>query len=82
MSPKTNTRPLWVRSSRLRDDCDSMTVLGSCLAGSLDLLSRNLVGVNGMMCEGCGSKLELTHINENYVAYGMCEKCKSSEVGD
>ena len=31
----------------------------------LDLLSKNLVGMNGMMCKKCGSKAGLTHINEN-----------------
>ena len=46
------------------------------MSSSLDSLSRNLVGVNnGMVCEGCGSKAELTHIDENYVAFGACEKC-------
>ena len=40
------------------------------MASSLDLLSRNLVVVNGMMCKGCRSEAELTHINENYVAHG------------
>ena len=44
------------------------------MSSSLDLLSRNLVGVNGMVCKGCGSEAELTHIDENYVAHGMCGK--------
>ena len=45
------------------------------MSSSLDSLSRNLVGMNGMECEGCRSKAELTHIDENYVAHGTCVKC-------
>ena len=49
------------------------------MASSLGSLARNLVGVNGMMCNQCKSKVELTHIDENYVAHGMssgaCRKC-------
>ena len=44
---------------------------------SLGSLTRNLVGVNGMMCE-CGSKAELTHIDENYIAYGTYGKCRGA----
>ena len=43
--------------------------------GSLDLLSRNLVGVNEMMSNKCGSQAELSHIAENYVAHVNCAKC-------
>ena len=46
------------------------------MSSSLDLLSRNLVRVNGMMCEGCGNEANLTHIDENYATHGMCEKCQ------
>ena len=45
---------------------------------SLDSLSRNLVGVNGMVFKECGSQAELTHINENYVAHGTCGKCQDA----
>ena len=54
------------------------------MASSLDLLSKNLVGTNGMMCkrcekcekcEKCESEAELIHIDENYVTHGMCGKC-------
>ena len=51
---------------------DSVRFMGS----SLDTLSRNLVRLNGMVCIGYGSKVELTHINENYVTHGMCGKCR------
>ena len=46
------------------------------MSSSLDSLSRNLVGVNGMVCEGGGSEVELMHINENYVTHGTCGKCR------
>ena len=45
------------------------------MAGSLDELSSNLVGVNGMVCNVCGDSCELTHIDESYVAHGKCKKC-------
>ena len=45
------------------------------MASSLDLLSRKLVGTNGMMWEECKSKVELTHDDENCVTHGMCGKC-------
>ena len=45
------------------------------MSSSLDSLSENLIGVNGMVCEACRNKAELTHIDENYVAHGMCGKC-------
>ena len=48
------------------------------MASSLDSLSRNLVGTNEMMCRAqheCGSKAKFMHIDENYVAHGMCGKC-------
>ena len=48
------------------------------MSSSLDSLSKNLVGVHGMVCKGCGSKAELTHIDENYVTYGVSEKCRGA----
>ena len=48
------------------------------MASSLDSLSRNLVGMNCMVCKECTSKAELTHIDENYVAHGMCGKCQDA----
>ena len=48
------------------------------MASSLNSLSRNLVGMNGMMCKESGSAEELTHIDENYVTHGMCGKCRST----
>ena len=45
------------------------------MSRSLISLSRNLVEVNGMVCEGCGNKVKLMHIDENYLAHGTCEKC-------
>ena len=47
------------------------------MASSLDSLSRNLVGTNGMICNKCGSQAELTHIDENYVAHEICGKCRA-----
>ena len=44
------------------------------MASNLDLLSRNLVEMNGMVCKECRSKVELAHIDENYVIHGTCEK--------
>ena len=37
------------------------------MASSLDLLSRDLVGVNGMVQKECKSEVELMHIDENSV---------------
>ena len=48
------------------------------MSSSLHSLSRNLVGVNGMVCEGCGNEAELSHIDENYVTNGMCGKCQGA----
>ena len=51
------------------------------MASSLNLLAKNLVGVNGMICEvqhECGSEMELTHTDENYIAHGMCMRCRGS----
>ena len=45
------------------------------MASSLDALSSNLVGVNGMVCNECGDSCELIHIDEDYVAHGKCKKC-------
>ena len=45
------------------------------MASSVDSLARNLVGMNGMMCNKCRSQTELSHIDENYVAYVNCTKC-------
>ena len=47
------------------------------MASSLDALSSNLVGVNGMVCNVCRESCKLTHIDEDYVAHGKCEKCYS-----
>ena len=47
------------------------------MASSLDSLTNNLVGVNGMPCNLCGEKCEITHIDEDYVAHGKCKKCYS-----
>ena len=52
MSLSMNTRPLCLRRSKLRDSCDFIDSI-RFMSSSLDLLSRNLVGVNGMVCEGC-----------------------------
>ena len=56
------------------------------MASSLDLLSKNLVGTNGMVCEECRNKVELMHIDENYVNHGTCGecmwRCESSQVKD
>ena len=54
------------------------------MSGSLDLLSRNLVGVNQMVYKGCGSEAELAHIDEKYVTHGMCiemPRCKPLKLG-
>ena len=45
------------------------------MANSLDSLSRDLVGMNGMICEECGSEMELTHMDENYAIHGTWGKC-------
>ena len=50
------------------------------MASSLDSLPRNLVGENGIMCNQCKSETELTHINENYIAHGMCTRCQGSSL--
>ena len=42
------------------------------MVSSLDSLTKNLVGVNGMMSKECKSEVELTHIDKNYIAHGMC----------
>ena len=47
---------------------------------SLDSLTRNLVRVNGMMCNQCKSETELSHIDENYVAHGMRGKLHQVQV--
>ena len=51
------------------------------MASRLDSLARNLVGMNGMMCEGCGSETELTHIDENHVTHGTCVKWRGASHG-
>ena len=48
------------------------------MASSLDSLARNLVGVNGMMCNKCGSQDELSHTNENYIAHANCTNCQGN----
>ena len=42
------------------------------MASSLDSLTSNLVGVSGIVCNGCGGSCEFTHIDEGYVAHGKC----------
>ena len=44
------------------------------MASSLDLHGRNLVGVNGMMCNRCRSQTEPSHIDENYIVYASYAK--------
>ena len=41
------------------------------MGSSLDSLSSNLVGVNGMTCNLCGESCE------NYVSLGKCKDCYS-----
>ena len=48
------------------------------MASSLDSLTRNLVGVNGMMFNQCKNETELSHIDENYIAHGMCIRCRGN----
>ena len=48
------------------------------MISSLDSLSRNLVGTNGMTCEECKSKTELMQIDENYVAHVTCGECRGT----
>ena len=47
------------------------------MASSLDSLTNNLVGVNGMSCNECGESCEITHIDKDYVAHGKCRNCYS-----
>ena len=47
------------------------------MASSLDSLSSNLVGVNGMVCNLCEESCEITHVDEYYVAHGKCKDCYS-----
>ena len=47
------------------------------MASSLDSLTNNLFGVNGMPCKLCEESCEITHIDENYIALGKCKKCYS-----
>ena len=42
------------------------------MSSSLDTLCRNLVGVNGMVREGCGSKAELTHTSMRTMLFMEC----------
>ena len=42
------------------------------MVSSLNSLSRNLVGMNGMTCNKYGSQAELTHIDKIYVAHEIC----------
>ena len=48
------------------------------MTSSLDSLARNLVGVNGMMCNQCRREMEPTHVDENYFAHGICGKCRGA----
>ena len=45
------------------------------MASSLDALSSNLVGVNGMVCNVYRDSCEITHVDEYYLAHGKCKKC-------
>ena len=47
------------------------------MASSLDALSSNLVGVNGMVCNVCRESCEFTHMDEYYAAHGKCRNCYS-----
>ena len=47
------------------------------MESSLDALSSNLVGVNGMVCNVCGESCEFTHVDKDYVAHGKCRNCYS-----
>ena len=42
------------------------------IVSSLESLSRNLVGTNGMACKECRSEVELRHIDESYITHGTC----------
>ena len=44
---------------------------------SLDALSSNPAGVNGMVCNVCGESCEFTDVDEYYVAHGKCRNCYS-----
>ena len=45
------------------------------MPSSLDALSKNLVGTNGIACSLCFTEATLTHIDHNYYAHAKCEKC-------
>ena len=47
------------------------------MASSLDALSSNLVGVNGVVCNVCGESCEFTHTDKYYVAHEKCRNCYS-----
>ena len=49
---------------------DSFKFRGS----SLKTLTNDLVSLNGN-CDSCKEIRELTHIDENYIAYGKCKDC-------
>ena len=50
------------------------------MASTLDSLSRNLVGTVRMACKGCGSEADVTQIDENYVADGVCGRCQGASL--
>ena len=38
---------------------------------------KNLVGVNGMVCNVCGESCEFTHVEKYNIAHGKCRNCYS-----
>ena len=57
------------------------------MPSSLDALSKNLVGTNGIACGSCFTEAEFTHIDHNYYAHVKCKKCKGTsrrklEIGE
>ena len=48
------------------------------MPSSLDALSKNLVGTNGIACSFCFNEATLTHIDHNYYAHVKCEKCNGA----
>ena len=75
---------LFIRELQKKFDSRSICVIienkNKFMVSSLDSFYRNLVEVNGKVCKKCRSKVELTCIDENYVAHGTCGKCKSCKL--